>query len=447
MQTKADAHLTLDRLHQDVGVFHTIIPDNALELTEGEFRKKAIHAGSRLCPVEAYMHNKNLAESGIRELRRMSRKAMVSTNAPHILWDHCIYLMGEIRSHSALDLPELEGYTPYTRLTGDTCDISHLCEFKWYEVVWYVDPPDKMEKRKLGRYLGPRHDIGQAMCCKILTITGTVLSRTSVVPLSVEDKNSDIVKEKLKSFDTGLAQALGDRAQGIVQEPDHNEIDEYVPYEDAHNEAMIVPEAEDIDIDAHHRLISSKVMLPQGGQVVTGRVVRRKRDNDGNLIGQSHTSPLLDTSLFEVEFEDGHTEAYTENLIAEHLYELIDSEGQVHRMMDEVIDHKRLGDAVHTDDSRTADGKLRQTTKGWKLCVQWKDGTLTWEKLSLLKEGYPIEIAEYATANNLLSEPAFIWWAGDVLRKRERILSKLNCRYLRRKKSSASQYLKVLEKR
>jgi hypothetical protein len=46
MRTKAEAHLTLDLLHKDVGVFHTIIPDNALELTEGEFRKKAIHAGS-----------------------------------------------------------------------------------------------------------------------------------------------------------------------------------------------------------------------------------------------------------------------------------------------------------------------------------------------------------------------------------------------------------------
>jgi hypothetical protein len=37
LRTKADAHLTLDQLHQDVGVFHTIIPDNALELTEESY--------------------------------------------------------------------------------------------------------------------------------------------------------------------------------------------------------------------------------------------------------------------------------------------------------------------------------------------------------------------------------------------------------------------------
>jgi hypothetical protein len=40
-------------------------------------------------------------------------------------------------------------------------------------------------------------------------------------------------------------------------------------------------------------------------------------------------------------------------------------------------------------------------------------------------------VAEYATANKLVSEPAFTWWAKDVLRKRERILSKLNTRYVR----------------
>jgi hypothetical protein len=112
MRSKSEAHQTLDELHHDVGVFHTIVPDNAKELTEGEFCKKAIHAGSQIRPIEAHRHNQNLAESGIRELRRMYRKAMRTTNAPHVLWDRCIYLMAEIRSHTALDIPELKGDTP-----------------------------------------------------------------------------------------------------------------------------------------------------------------------------------------------------------------------------------------------------------------------------------------------------------------------------------------------
>jgi hypothetical protein len=28
-------------------------------------------------------------------------------------------------------------------------------------------------------------------------------------------------------------------------------------------------------------------------------------------------------------------------------------------------------------------------TKGWKLCVKWKDSTTSWEQLADLKESYP----------------------------------------------------------
>jgi hypothetical protein len=35
-------------------------------------------------------------------------------------------------------------------------------------------------------------------------------------------------------------------------------------------------------------------------------------------------------------------------------------------------------------------------TKGWKLCVKWKDGTASWEWLTDLKESYPIKVAEFA---------------------------------------------------
>jgi hypothetical protein len=49
---------------------------------------------------------------------------------------------------------------------------------------------DKMEDKKLGRYLGPSHDVGQAMRSKILNANTKVLNRTSVLPLSVEDMNN-----------------------------------------------------------------------------------------------------------------------------------------------------------------------------------------------------------------------------------------------------------------
>jgi hypothetical protein len=76
MKRKAEAHLTLSTLFHDVGVLPTIVTDNAPELVKGEFKKEAIHARAVMHPIEVYTHNQSIAESAIRELRRMYKRAM-----------------------------------------------------------------------------------------------------------------------------------------------------------------------------------------------------------------------------------------------------------------------------------------------------------------------------------------------------------------------------------
>jgi hypothetical protein len=61
--------------------------------------------------------------------------------------------------------------------------------------------------------------------------------------------------------------------------------------------------------------------------------------------------------------------------------------------------------------------------------VQWKDGSIRWEKLKDLKASNPVEVAEYAVANRLVEEPAFKWWVPHVLQRRNRIISKVKSRY------------------
>jgi hypothetical protein len=151
METKADAHYTLDTLFQKVGVPRVIIPDNAKELTAGHFKKKVLRVGTSIHPIEAHTPNANLAEHVIRELKRSYRRIMLATNSPECLWDLCLQYVAAVRSHTALSIRELEGEVPATRLTGDTADISHLAEFGWYDWVWYPSPEDiKMERKSLG---------------------------------------------------------------------------------------------------------------------------------------------------------------------------------------------------------------------------------------------------------------------------------------------------------
>ena len=54
--------------------------------------------------------------------------------------------------------------------------------------------------------------------------------------------------------------------------------------------------------------------------------------------------------------------------------------------------------------------------------------------MSDLKESHPIECAEYSVLQGLQNKPAFNWWVGFVLNKRERIIllvKKTSARYLK----------------
>jgi hypothetical protein len=61
--------------------------------------------------------------------------------------------------------------------------------------------------------------------------------------------------------------------------------------------------------------------------------------------------------------------------------------------------------------------------------VLWKDGTSTWVPLKELKESNPVKVAEYAVGNKIAAEPAFHWWVHDVIRRKDRILSKIKSKY------------------
>jgi hypothetical protein len=117
------------------------------------------------------------------------------------------------------------------------------------------------------------------------------------------------------------------------------------------------------------------------------------------------------------------------------MYSQCDIEGRQYNLMEGIIDHITDCHAVAPAEMYIKHGsnkKVRRTTKGWHLCVEWKDGTTSWERLVYLKESNPVEVAEYAATKSLLNTPAFIWWAPHVLQKRTRIIAAVTKRYHKR---------------
>jgi hypothetical protein len=105
---------------------------------------------------------------------------------------------------------------------------------------------------------------------------------------------------------------------------------------------------------------------------------------------------------------------------------MCDEEGNQYLLMNHIVDHNKEENSVPKKDTFIGiRGRKypRKTTKGWKLCVEWKDGTTSWVPLSTIKESNPVEIAEYAVAHELSDEPAFSWWVPYTLKKRGAIIS------------------------
>ena len=75
--------------------------------------------------------------------------------------------------------------------------------------------------------------------------------------------------------------------------------------------------------------------------------------------------------------------------------------------------------------------RMKVTTKGWELMTAWKDGTQSWVQLADVKESHPVETAQCASDDKLLDEPAFAWWPRKVLKKKQRLLSKMQSHWLK----------------
>jgi hypothetical protein len=117
------------------------------------------------------------------------------------------------------------------------------------------------------------------------------------------------------------------------------------------------------------------------------------------------------------------------------MYAHYDKEGNQFNIMDCIIDHNKDGHVVERAGMYIEQGSnkhVMKTTKGWHLCIEWKDGTTSWDRLADLKESNPIDVDEYAVGKNLQDAPAFVWWVPHVLKKRSHITAAVTKIYRKR---------------
>jgi len=343
MKNKGEAPLALQELIQDIGIPQHIHTDGAKEMVLGNMKKTCNEYGIKMSQTEKASPWQNKTEIEIRELKKHARRLMGRTRTPIKLWDFCAHYVSHLHNHIVRPLADLHGRTPYERITGNTPDISELLEFEWYQPIWYYEPSEfPHENKLLGRWIGIAHHIGQALCFWVLPLSGTPIARTTIQAITKEDLEISILKDKLNEFDQSIEQKFYEGGPVISDFSLYREDEE--PFQEEICEP-IEPNAQAIDVgeveqDAFDELLLTEPTLIKDGMTEKAKIVGRKRDGDGNLVGQYNNNPLLNTRIYLAEFPDGHIAEYSTNVIAEAIYDSVNDEGYQELIFDSIIDHE-----------------------------------------------------------------------------------------------------------
>ena len=441
MRSKGDVLAATKEFAKEIGAPDAIISDSAREQKSWPLRKFLNEIGTTLRLLEEGTPWANKAELYIGIIKEAVRKDMRESDCPLPLWDYCAERRARINNLVAKDRFNLRGSNAHTVLTGEEGDISNICRYGWYEWCYYREKTARFpfNTEVLGRVLGPAKGQGNEMAQWILKANGNVVPHRSIRPLKVEELHSPVEKKKRDIFDALITRKLGTS----VNPPKETLREEsWEEAGDDDEDPRVTPEIEDsVDTNgnlldqqpAYDKLINAEVMLQLGEELQTAKVVQRSLGPDGRTAGEYDDNPILNSVVYDVEFPDGTIREYAANIIAENMLTQVDSEGFSLTMMEGIIDYRKdAATAVSKDDqwvvTRRGQKRRRKTTCGWKLLVQWKDGTESWIHLKDLKESHPVEVAEFAKARGTSDEPAFVWWVPYTLKKRDVILSAVKSR-------------------
>jgi hypothetical protein len=125
----------------------------------------------------------NRAKLYIGLVKEAVRKDMKESDCPIALWDYCAE--HRVRIHNlttAKNSLQLDGQTPSFFNHWYEGDISNLCQFKWYEWVYYREGSTNfpLPREVLGCSLGPVKGEGNEMAQWCLKANGNVVPHRSV---------------------------------------------------------------------------------------------------------------------------------------------------------------------------------------------------------------------------------------------------------------------------
>ena len=179
MKSQTEIAQVMKIFFKEVGVPDAIVCDSHKAQVQGETKKLCQQVGTVTRMLETGTPWANRAELYIGLVKRRILRELKESNCPMVLWDYCAEWVAQVNNSTAKGLYALQGQTPHFTVTGQTPDISNLCQFAWYDWCFYFDDSEAFPhpKQHLGRVLGPAKNAANEMAQWILKSNGRVVPR------------------------------------------------------------------------------------------------------------------------------------------------------------------------------------------------------------------------------------------------------------------------------
>ena len=382
---KSDCHEALDKFIRDYGTPDSIKMDCSKEQTGQHTTFQKILKKYNIPSVvsEPDRPNQNPSEGTIREIRKKWYRTMFRVNYPEQLWEYGYNHVTEIMNRTASNAGNLKGRTPLELVTGETIDISKYLDFDFYDRVWFREDAG-IGPTQVGRWLGVAYGYGSLMNYWILPPSGIPETRTTVQRITHVEANLEAHKEKFLAYDAKIATQF----HNSILKPDETCSPEdwknLIEMDDAFAKEISItfnnPEVFDDDTtgdspDTDDGYLNMELAMERGGETPElAKVTEHLRDNEGEPIGTSHSNPILDSRMYEIEFPDGLRQSVAANVSAENLVFQVNQEGKRHRLLDMIVDVRKTKEALNEEDafliSRNGIKRQRPTTQGWEIFIQ-----------------------------------------------------------------------------
>ena len=327
---------------------------------------------------EPHQQHQNFAERRWQTIKTMTNTLLDRSGSPAYTWLLCLlyvcFLLNNVYNNTI-------NAVPLQCLHGSTNDISPLLRFYWWQPVYYkVDdsdfPSETREGR--GRWVGVAEHVGHAMTFKVLTDdTRRVIYRSNIRPATSDAPNYRLDPLHGEGSDaTRASPVLKSRHDIYIEE--HGESDPTTNSTCPKLDMAIVHPSD---------LVGRTFLLPErdDGQRFRAQIVEAidKYTDDFNAAPEHRK--------FRCSIND---DQYEEILTYQQIMEYIEQEGNdpIYWKFKRITAHQGPLHQTHPD----------YLGSKYNVLIEWENGEITTEPLSIIAADDPVTCAQYAAQNNLL---------------------------------------------